>query len=98
MITNDIMTWIMLSLVTITAITIICYSMLTAWREWLAHKKMLAQFDMDDGDLVIAPNYGLMRIELADLRHRISKLEKKRKIFNFLMGIRHIYSNFNKLL
>ena len=46
-------------------------ALLKGWSEWLAFKKL--ELAAHDGDIVLAPTGG--RIELADLKERVRKLE-----------------------
>jgi len=61
---------LILSLAGIIAISIVSWVMLTAWRDWLALRKMALTVGDDSG--MTSP---AARIELAALRERVRKLE-----------------------
>lgn len=61
---------LILSLTAITAISIMSWTMLRAWRDWLAFKQMALKAHEDTG----AP-FPAARIELAALKERVRKLE-----------------------
>ncbi len=62
---------LILSLSAIVTVSIVSWTMLTAWRDWLAVKQMALKAG-DDGDFAASP---AARIELAALRDRVRKLE-----------------------
>ncbi len=61
---------IILSSASLIAVSIVARTMLVAWRDWLALKKMALQAERDTGSASPAA-----RIELAALKERVRKLE-----------------------
>lgn len=55
----------------ITVVTLLCLTALRAWQGWLDYRKAELERPAADG---VAPSAN-MRIELADLKERIRKLE-----------------------
>ena len=54
-------------------LTVIAYSLLKAWHGWLELKR--EELDRHQGKIDQGPGNGLARIEMADLKERIKKLE-----------------------
>lgn len=64
-------TVVILSVTSIIVLSIISWTLLIAWREWLALKRMALRVGEDMG----SPSSPTARIELAALRERVRKLE-----------------------
>lgn len=62
---------IILSAASLIAVSIVSWTMLRAWRDWLAFRKLAINAGQEGGDL----SSPAARIELASLKERIRKLE-----------------------
>jgi hypothetical protein len=62
---------IIFSIASLIAVSIVSWTMLTAWRDWLAFRKMAIKGGQEGADL----SSPTARIELASLKERIRKLE-----------------------
>jgi|KBSSwiStaDraftv2_1062776.scaffolds.fasta_scaffold28682_4 hypothetical protein len=62
---------LILSITSLTGLSIVAWAILTGWRDWLAVKRLALQ----SGREFAEPASPAARIELADLKERIRKLE-----------------------
>jgi hypothetical protein len=62
---------LIVSLASLAAVLIVCWTMLRAWRDWLALQHNMLKARRDPGDALSAT----ARIELAALKDRVRKLE-----------------------
>ncbi|MBU3078384.1 hypothetical protein [Sphingomonas quercus] len=64
----------MLALSTLAGISILCFAMLRGWRAWLEVQRLALSGDQRAGGME-DDRSSVTRIELADLRERVRKLE-----------------------
>lgn len=69
---NDINLYLILATTSLAAVAMVTTAALAGWRGWLSLKRQ--QMDLAGANTVAVPNAGT-RIEMADLKERIRKLE-----------------------
>ena len=66
--------WVAISAVALTGLVVLCVALLKGWRDWIALQRLALEGRRGEG-ASREPAPMAARIELADLRERIRKLE-----------------------
>jgi len=69
------MMWTMISAVSLAGLVVVTIAALKGWREWIALQRLSLQGRGAPGEPAVAGANPAARIELADLRERVRKLE-----------------------